>query len=69
MSNGGTVNFSPGAADGEVHCVNVTALCDGITEGNETITVILSSGIEYQTDTAGSGFSAFLSIEILESAG
>ena len=69
MTDGGTVHFSPGAADGEERCVTITAICDDVSEENETIVVILTSGQGYETNTTGSEFTGFLLVTIEESAG
>jgi hypothetical protein len=69
VTDGGTVHFSPGAADGEERCVTITAICDGVGEENETIVVILPNGQGYETNTTGSEFTGFLLVIIVESAG
>jgi hypothetical protein len=68
VTDGGTVHFSPGAADGEERCVTITAICDGVGEENETIVVILPNGQGYETNTTGSEFTGFLLVIIVESA-
>ena len=69
VTDGGTVHFSPGAADGEERCVTITAICDGVSEENETIVVILTNGQGYETNTTGLEFTGFVVVIIVESTG
>ena len=69
--SGGSVSFPAAAADGEIRCINVTAMCDDSEEENEAVAVSIarSTDMMYVRNASGNGFTVTETIEFIDGSG